>query len=84
MYHLEGLYNFSEVIDPEQIELIAGVNVRQFALNSQGTLFALQDNGDEFSINEWGAYLQGSKSFAEGALFLPNRVWNPIHSGSIH
>jgi outer membrane receptor protein involved in Fe transport len=68
MYHLEGLYNFSEVIDPEQIELIAGVNVRQFALNSQGTLFALQDNGDEFSINEWGAYLQGSKSFAEGAL----------------
>ncbi|MDA0907607.1 MAG: TonB-dependent receptor [Bacteroidetes bacterium] len=68
MYHLEGLYNFAEVIDPEKIELIGGLNVRQFALNSQGTLFALQDNGDEFSINEWGAYLQGSKSFAEGAL----------------
>lgn len=68
LYHVEGLYNFSNVVDPAQVELIAGLNYRLYALNSEGTLFALQDNGDEFSINEWGAYVQASKSFMEGKL----------------
>ncbi|MBR9917845.1 TonB-dependent receptor plug domain-containing protein, partial [bacterium] len=57
MYHFEGLYNFSNVIDPATVELIGGVNYRIYALNSEGTLFALDNNGDEYSINEWGAYL---------------------------
>ncbi len=70
LYHAEGLYNFSNVIDPEVAEVIAGVNYRQYALESEGTLFALQDNGDEFSINEWGAYAQISKQFMEGKLDL--------------
>ncbi len=68
--HFEGMYNFSNVIDPEQVQLIAGMNYRTFGLNSEGTLFALQDNGDEFSINEWGAYAQATKSLLEGALTL--------------
>ncbi len=63
MYHVEGLYNFSNLIDPETVELIGGLNYRIYALNSEGTLFALDDNGDEYSINEWGGYLQATRSF---------------------
>ncbi len=68
LYHFEGLYNFSNVIDPETVQLIGGMNYRIFSLNSEGTLFALDQNGDEFTMNEWGAYMQASKQFMEGAL----------------
>ncbi len=74
MYHFEGLYNFSNVIDPATVELIGGVNYRIYALNSEGTLFALDNNGDEYSINEWGAYLQGSKNLMEDKLNLSASV----------
>lgn len=70
LYHVEGLYNFSNVIDPETVQLIAGINARQYALNSEGTLFALDENGDEFTMNEWGAYVQASKQFMDGKLDL--------------
>jgi iron complex outermembrane recepter protein len=70
MYHFEGLYNFSNMIDPTTLELIGGVNYRIYALNSEGTLFALDNNGDEYSINEWGAYLQGSKNLMDDKLII--------------
>ena len=60
LYHLEGMYNLSEKLN-NKLELIVGANFRQYALNSEGTLFALQDDGSEFSINEYGAYAQASK-----------------------
>ncbi|MFN1834358.1 TonB-dependent receptor [Balneola sp. MJW-20] len=65
LYHAEGQYNFSNIIDPEVVQVIAGANVRRYALESDGTLFALQDNGDEFDIDEWGAFTQVSKNFNE-------------------
>lgn len=65
LYHLEGMYNWNRIIDPETIEVITGANYRVYDLNSEGTLFALQDNGSEFNIREWGAYIQGSKNFAD-------------------
>lgn len=68
LYHVEGLYNFSEFIDPDLVEVIVGGNFRRFALNSRGTLFALQDNGDEFTMDEYGFYAQLSKSFMDGRL----------------
>ncbi|AXI99407.1 Fe transport outer membrane receptor protein [Cyclonatronum proteinivorum] len=68
LYHVEGLYNFSEFIDPELVEVIVGGNFRRFALDSQGTLFALQDNGDEFTMDEFGFYTQLSRSFLDGRL----------------
>lgn len=68
LYHVEGLYNFSEFIDPDLVEVIVGGNFRRFALNSQGTLFALQDNGDEFTMDEFGFYAQLSRSFMDGRL----------------
>jgi outer membrane receptor protein involved in Fe transport len=60
LYHLEGMYNLTEKLN-NKVELIVGANFRQYALNSEGTLFALQNDGSEFSINEYGAYAQASK-----------------------
>jgi len=74
MYHVEGLYNFSNVIDPSTLELIGGMNYRIYALNSEGTLFALDNSGDEYSINEYGGYLQGSKNLMEDKLNLSASV----------
>lgn len=62
MYHVEGQYNFQNIIDPNSLELIAGANVRRYSLNSEGTLFALDENGDEFNLDEFGTYVQMSKS----------------------
>lgn len=70
MYHAEGLYNFSKLIDPATVELIAGANYRQYALNSEATLFALDNSGNEYKINEWGAYVQASKSLMDDNLNL--------------
>lgn len=63
MYHAEGMFNFKRQIDPAVIELIAGANYRVYDLNSEGTLFTLDDNGDEFNIREWGAYVQAGRNF---------------------
>jgi iron complex outermembrane receptor protein len=70
LYHAEGFYNFANVVDPEQVQIVAGMNVRRYALESQGTLFALQDNGDEFDIDEWGAFAQFGKQVMDGNLDL--------------
>ncbi len=74
MYHAEGYYNLSNVIDPSVLGVIVGANYRQFALESEGTLFALQDNGDEFTINEFGAYMQLQKSLLQDKLDLQGSV----------
>ena len=63
MYHAEGMYNFKRQLDPAVIELIAGANYRVYDLNSEGTLFALDDDGNEFNIREWGAYVQAGRNF---------------------
>lgn len=68
LWHAETMYNFSEIIDPEVVEIIAGANVRRYALESEGTLFALQDNGDEFTLDEFGSYVQLSKSLLDNQL----------------
>ncbi|MCZ2471770.1 TonB-dependent receptor plug domain-containing protein [Aquirufa ecclesiirivi] len=60
LYHYEGMYNFTEMLD-DKFEMLVGANYRVYALNSEGTLFARQDNGQEFSINEYGGYLQLAK-----------------------
>ncbi|MFD2932431.1 TonB-dependent receptor [Spirosoma flavum] len=65
LYHAEAMYNFSKVIDPKLVELIVGGNVRRYALNSEGTLFARDENGKEFTIDEYGAYAQASKTLVD-------------------
>jgi iron complex outermembrane receptor protein len=66
LYHAEGMYNFSKLIDPKLVELIAGANYRVYDLNSEGTLFETQDGtptGKEFNIREYGVYTQASRNF---------------------
>lgn len=70
LWHAETKYNFQDLIDPATIELIAGANVRRYDLNSDGTLFALRNNGEEFNIDEYGAYVQASKSLLDDNLDL--------------
>ncbi|MEQ9437909.1 MAG: TonB-dependent receptor [Cyclobacteriaceae bacterium] len=70
--HFEGMYNFSEQID--FAEVVVGANYRRYNLVSDGTLFALQDDGEEFDINEWGAYVQLSKSLLDEKLDLTGSV----------
>ena len=65
LYHAEFMYNFSKLIDPKTLELVVGGNVRRYALNSEGTLFARDENGKEFTIDEYGAYAQASKTLAD-------------------
>lgn len=64
LYHAEFMYNFSKQIDPKTVELIVGSNFRRYALNSEGTLFARDEAGEEFTIDEYGAYAQASKTLA--------------------
>lgn len=70
LWHAETKYNFADLIDPSTVELIAGANVRRYALNSDGTLFALKSNGEEFTIDEFGGYIQASKDLFDGQLDL--------------
>ncbi|MDN3204492.1 TonB-dependent receptor [Algoriphagus sediminis] len=90
LYHLEGSYNFSD--DIKFAEFIIGGNYRVYELNSEGTLFALDEAGQEFSITEFGGYLQGSKKLFDDKLKITASVrydknenfagqWSPRVSG---
>lgn len=70
--HFEGMYNLSEQID--FAEVIVGANYRIYNLRSDGTLFALQDDGEEFDINEWGAYVQLTKKLLDEKLDITGSV----------
>ncbi len=69
-YHAEGQYNFKNEID--FMDLIAGASFRQFQLRSNGTIFDDGDGGVD--INEWGAYIQGSKSLLDDKLKLTGSI----------
>jgi outer membrane receptor protein involved in Fe transport len=62
LYHLEGSYAFKDI---KFADFVVGANYRVYALNSERTLFATDDDGNEFSIREFGGYAQGSKTIAE-------------------
>ena len=72
MMHFEGMYNFSEQMDA--LDLVVGANYRIYNLNSEGTLFLQEDNGDEISYTEYGAFLQASKAVADDKLKLSGSV----------
>jgi outer membrane receptor for ferrienterochelin and colicin len=65
LYHYEGMYNFTEKFN-KKLEVIVGASYQVYALNSEGSLFALKADGSEFTINEFGGYVQvGKKMFAD-------------------
>lgn len=62
LYAAEGQLNISDAFNfSDKVEIIAGVQWRQFVMNSKGTLFA--DTLGILKINETGGYLQIKKSF---------------------
>ncbi len=67
LYQVEGQYNLSSVTGSFADVLIGG-NYKRYVLNSEGTLFA--DSSGKIGINEYGAYVQATKKFADDALKL--------------
>lgn len=89
LYHFEGSYQFKDI---KWADFVMGANYRIFALNSERTLFALDENGEEFRINEYGGYLQGTKKLFSDKFKLTASVrydknenfevqWSPRVSG---
>ncbi|MDW3191575.1 MAG: TonB-dependent receptor [Cytophagales bacterium] len=68
LYAIEGTYNLSDLIG--FADVIVGMNYRQYDLNSEATLFALDNNGDEFNIGEYGGFIQASKRLLDDRLRL--------------
>ncbi len=68
LWHIEGSKDYSDKID--FAEVVVGANFRRYSLNSNGTLFALENDGSEVGFNEWGAYVQASKSIVNDNLKL--------------
>ncbi len=64
--HTEGVYNFKNEIS--FIDLQLGLSFRQYQLRSNGTIFDDGDGG--VNINEYGGFLQASKSLFEDRLRL--------------
>lgn len=90
LYHFEGSYNLSE--DIKFAEFVVGANYRIYQLNSEKTLFATDENGEEFNIKEFGGYLQGTKKLLNDKLKITASVrydknenfegqWSPRVSG---
>ncbi|MFY0654233.1 MAG: TonB-dependent receptor [Cyclobacteriaceae bacterium] len=71
MMHFEGMYNFEKQV--ESMDLIVGANYRRYSLNSEGTLFLL-DNGDEVGWAEYGAFVQAGKSLADDKVKITGSV----------
>ena len=63
----EGNYNFSSLLN-DAVDLQVGGSYRQYSLNSAGTIFTDYDGAIKY--NEFGAYLQASKKFADERLKL--------------
>jgi len=59
---VEGQYNLSHLTG-DFADILVGGNFRRFLLNSEGTLFA--DSAGKIPINEYGAYIQIVKGFAD-------------------
>ncbi|MCB0474755.1 MAG: TonB-dependent receptor [Flavobacteriaceae bacterium] len=71
MYVAEGNYNFSRLLD-HAADILIGGSYRQYSLNSFGTIFT--DYDGPIKYNEYGAYIQASKKFADDRLKLTGSI----------
>ncbi len=89
LYHLEGSYQFKDI---KWADFVVGANYRMYQLNSEKTLFATDENGNEFTIKEYGGYAQGAKTMFNDKFRLTASVrydknenfegqWSPRVSG---
>jgi outer membrane receptor protein involved in Fe transport len=67
LYNVEGQYNLSEMTKGFA-DILIGANFKKYVLNSEGTLFA--DSAGTIGINEFGAYIQATRSILEEKLKL--------------
>lgn len=65
MYVGEGNYNFARLLD-DKWDLQIGGSIRQYALNSEGTIFTDYDGPIKYS--EYGAYVQAIKKIMDDRL----------------
>ncbi|MDZ7719940.1 MAG: carboxypeptidase-like regulatory domain-containing protein [Balneolaceae bacterium] len=68
--HAEGLYNFKNEIS--FMDLQVGLSFRQYQLRSNGTIFDDEDGGVD--INEYGGFMQASKSLLDDRLRLTGSI----------
>ena len=75
MNHYEAMYNPSRLLN-NVVEVVVGGSFRRYVLNTGGTAVALNivQNGtrrdtSEYTINEYGAYVQVSKELKIGSVF---------------
>ena len=64
IYHTEGNYNFRDLFKAAEIQV--GGSLRQYEMNSNGTIFT--DNDGPIRYNEFGVYTQVQKKFMEDRL----------------
>ncbi len=65
MHIAEGNYNFKRLLN-DQVDLQVGGSYRQYSLDSGGTIFTDYDGSIDY--NEYGAYIQAIKKFADDRL----------------
>ena len=70
IYHADANYNFKEMIDVAEIQV--GGSVRQYELNSNGTIFT--DFDGPITYNEFGVYGQVQKKFMDDRLKFTGSV----------
>ncbi|MEJ7671314.1 MAG: hypothetical protein WKF59_00970 [Chitinophagaceae bacterium] len=66
LYQYEGQLNLSDQV--KFVDVLVGASMRQYSLNSQGTIFA--DTAGKIKINEYGGYLQLAKKLLNDFLKL--------------
>lgn len=67
-WHYEGMYNLSKLVD--FADIIVGGSLRNINLDSEGTLFALDAQGNEFEYFEYSFYNQITKNVLDDKLRL--------------
>ncbi|GAB2562574.1 TonB-dependent receptor [Spirosoma areae] len=67
MWHYEGMYNLTKRLS-NAAEVIVGGSIRHYALNTGGTAITLKSDGSEYTINEYGTYIQAAKELRVGTL----------------
>ncbi|MVM35588.1 TonB-dependent receptor [Spirosoma sp. HMF4905] len=72
LWHYEGMYNLTKLLTVA--EVIIGGSMRHYALNTGGTAVALKADGSEYTINEYGAYVQVSKELRISAVTVKPTV----------
>lgn len=77
MFHTEGTYDFSSLLNDE-LNVLVGANHRLYSLYTYGTVFNEDPDGtgdnSRISINEFGGFVQVSKAVLENHLRLTGSI----------